>query len=71
MTTNSKVEKNTRDSFLVNSSFWVYISKTLLANWRMKKDIKAVQQMGHFVQMLLETYSEFIEEFSEVENSIL
>ncbi len=27
--------------------------------------------MGHSVQMFLEIYSEFIEEFSEVDNSIL
>lgn len=32
---------------------------------------KAAQQMGHSVQMFLEIYSEFIEEFSEVDNSIL
>jgi integrase len=32
---------------------------------------KAAQQMGHSVKMFLEIYSEFIEEFSEVDNSIL
>ena len=32
---------------------------------------KAAQQMGHSVQMFLEIYSEFIEEFSGVDNSIL
>ena len=32
---------------------------------------KAAQQMGHSDQMFLEIYGEFIEEFSEVDNSIL
>ena len=32
---------------------------------------EASQHMGHSVQMFLEIYSEFIEEFSGVDNSIL